>query len=130
MPKPLEGEKIAILATDGVEQSELTEPRKALEAANAKTVLISPAAGTMQAMNHREKGDTLKADLVLSAANPDDFDGLSLPGGVANPDELRTNARAVSFVKAFFNSGKPVAAICHGPWMLVEADVVRGRTLT
>ena|ERR1700758_4064982 len=130
MAKPLEGEKIAILATDGVEQSELTEPRKALEAANAKTVLISPAAGTMQAMNHREKGDTLKADLVLSAANPDDFDGLLLPGGVANPDELRTNARAVSFVKAFFNSGKPVAAICHGPWMLVEADVVRGRTLT
>ena len=83
-------------------------------------------------MNHKEKGNgnTLKVDLALSAANPDDYDGLLLPGGVANPDGLRTNAKAVSFVKTFFDSGKPVAAICHGPWMLVEADVVRGRTLT
>jgi len=81
-------------------------------------------------MNHKEKGNTLKVDLALRVTNPDDYDGLLLPGGVANPDELRTNAKAVSFVKRFFDSGKPVAAICHGPWMLVEADVVRGRTLT
>jgi protease I len=130
MAKPLEGKEIAILATDSVEQSELTEPHKALDEAGAKTVLISPAAGTIQAMNHKEKGDTLKVDLVLSAANPGDYDCVLLPGGVANPDELRINARAVSFVKAFFDSGKPIAAICHGPWMLVEADVVCGRTLT
>ena len=126
----LKGKRIAILATDGVEQSELTEPRKALEEAGARTVLISPAEGTIQAMKHKEKGDTLRVDLALDAANSDDYDGLLLPGGVANPDELRTNPRAVSFVRAFFDSGKPVSAICHGPWMLVEADVVRGRTLT
>ena len=81
-------------------------------------------------MNHEEKGNTLKVDLALSVTNPDDYDGLLLPGGVANPDERRTNAKAVSFVKRFFDSGKTVAAICHGSWMLIEADVVRGRTLT
>ena len=104
---------------------------KALEEAAANTVLISPAVGTIQAMNYKEKGNTLKVDLAPSVTNPDDYDdGLLLPGGVANPDELRTNAKAVSFVKRFFDGGKPVAAICHGPWMLVEADVVRGLTLT
>jgi protease I len=113
-----------------VEQSELTEPRKALEEASANTVLISPVVGTIQAMNHKGKGNTLKVDLAFIAANPDDYDGLLVPDGVANSDELRTNAKAVSFVKRFFESGKPVAAICHGPWMLVEADVVRGRPLT
>ena len=130
MSKPLEGKRIAILLTDGVEQSELTEPRKALEKAGAKTILISPAANTVQAMKHKEKGDTFKVDRPLNSADPNDFDGLLLPGGVANPDELRTNADAVSFVRTIFDSGKPIAAICHGPWMLVEADVVRGRTLT
>jgi protease I len=130
MAKVLEGKTIAFLLTDGVEQSELTEPRKALDEAGAKTVLISPAAGTVQAMKHKEKGDTFKVDLALDAANPDDYDGLVLPGGVANPDELRTNPQAVNFVRAIFDSGKPVSAICHGPWMLVEADVIRGRTLT
>jgi protease I len=130
MAKPQEGKKIAILATDGVEQSELTEPRKALEEAGANTVLISPTVGTIQAMNQKEKSNTLKVNLALSAANPDDYDGLLLPGGVANPDELRTNAQAVTFVRAIFDSGKPVAAICHGPRMVVEADVVRGRMLT
>ena len=130
MAKVLEGKTIAFLLTDGVEQSELTEPRKALDEAGAKTVLISPAAGTVQAMKHKEKGDTFKVDLALDAANPDDYDGLVLPGGVANPDELRTNPQAVNLVRAIFDSGKPVSAICHGPWMLVEADVIRGRTLT
>ena len=117
MAKVLEGKTIAFLLTDGVEQSELTEPRKALDEAGAKTVLILPAAGTVQAMKHKEKGDTFKVDLALDAANPDDYDGLVLPGGVANPDELRTNPQAVNFVRAIFDSGKPVSAICHGPWM-------------
>ena len=120
MAKVLEGKTIAFLLTHGVEQSELTEPRKALDEAGARTVLISPAAGTVQAMKHKEKGDTFKVDLALDAANPDDYDGLVLPGGVANPDELRTNPQAVNFVRAIFDSGKPVSAICHGPWMLVE----------
>src|SRR5258708_40143490 len=115
MSKPLEGKRIAILLTDGVEQSELTEPRKALEKAGAKTILISPAANTVQAMKHKEKGDTFKVDRPLNSADPNDFDGLLLPGGVANPDELRTNADAVSFVRTIFDSGKPMAAICHGP---------------
>jgi protease I len=108
----------------------IDRPCKALEEAAANTVLISPTVGTIQAMNYKEKGNTLKVDLAPSVTNPDDYDGLLLPGGVANPDELRTNAKAVSFVKRFFDGGKPVAAICHGPWMLVEADVVRGLTLT
>jgi protease I len=130
MVTSLRNRKIAILATDGVEQSELTEPRKALESAGANTTLVSPSEGEIQAMNHREKGDKLKVDLALSKANPDEYDSLLLPGGVANPDELRTKPEAVSFVKSFFQRRKPVAAICHGPWMLVEADEVRGRTLT
>ena len=130
MAKPLEGKKIANLSDRRRGAIRIDRPRKALEEAAANTVLISPTVGTIQAMNHKEKGNTLKVDLALSVTNLDDYDGLLLPGGVANPDELRTNAKAVSFVKRFFDSGKPVAAICHGPWMLVEADVVRGRTLT
>lgn len=128
--RPLEGKKIAILSTDGVEQSELTEPRQALEKAGAETILVSPAGDTIQVMTHREKGDTFEVDKLRNNADPNDFDGLLSPGGVANPDELRTNVDAVSFVRTIFDSGKPIAAICHGPWMLVEADVVRGRTLT
>lgn len=130
MAKPLSGKKVAILLTNGVEQSELTEPRKALQEAGAEAEIISPADGEIQAMKHTEKGDTFKVDVALSDADPDDYDALLLPGGVANPDELRTIPEAVSFVKAIFDKGKPVAAICHGPWMLVEADVVRGHTLT
>jgi protease I len=130
MAKSLKGKKIAILLTNGVEQAELTEPRKALEEAGAETELISPAEGSIQAMRHQEKGDTFKVNVALDAADPDDYDALLLPGGVANPDELRVNPKAVSFVKAIFDDGKPVAAICHGPWMLVEADVVRGHSLT
>jgi len=130
MPNKLTGKRIAILAADGVEQVELTEPRKALEAAGAKIELISVAKGKLQAWQHREKGDKFPVDIELDAADPNNYDALLLPGGVANPDQLRTMPKAVRFVKSFFEQGKPVAAICHAPWMLVEADVVQGKTVT
>ena len=130
MSNSLNGTKVAILATDGVEQVELVEPRKALDDAGAMTHLISPKEGTIQAMHHDEKGDQLKVDRVLGDAKASEYDALLLPGGVANPDRLRTDARAVQFVKEFMLSEKPVAAICHGPWLLVEANAVAGRTLT
>ena len=126
----LEGKRIAILATDGVEQVELTEPRAALEAAGAEVDLLSIRSGEIQGMNHIDKGDRFPVDELVADADVSDYDGLLLPGGVVNPDELRTDESAVRFVKQFFESEKPVAAICHGPWTLVEADVVRGRTLT
>jgi protease I len=122
--------KIAFLLTNGVEQVELTEPRKALEAAGAKTVIVSPAKGEIQGMNHHEKGDKFKIDITLSEARVHDYAALVLPGGVANPDELRMTPEAVKFVRGFVESKKPIAAICHGPWMLIEADAVRGHTLT
>jgi protease I len=130
MPNKLSGKRIAILATDGVEQVEMTEPRKALDAAGAKTELVSPAKGKLQAWQHLERGDKFPVDVELDAANPDNYDALVLPGGVANPDQLRTMPKAVQFVRAFFEQSKPVAAICHAPWMLVEADAVRGKTVT
>ncbi|MGA2877884.1 MAG: type 1 glutamine amidotransferase domain-containing protein [Bryobacteraceae bacterium] len=130
MPNKLNGKRIAILATDGVEQVELTEPRKALDAAGAKTELVSPAKGKLQAWRHQDKGDQFPVDVELDAANPSNYDALLLPGGVANPDQLRTMPKAVHFVKSFFDEGKPVAAICHAPWMLAEAGVVHGKTLT
>ena len=130
MPNKLNGKRIAILATDGVEQVEMTEPRKALDAEGAKTELVSPAKGNLQAWKHMDKGDKFPVDVALDAANPNNYDALVLPGGVANPDQLRTMPKAVEFVKSFFEQGKPVAAICHAPWMLVEADAVRGRTVT
>jgi protease I len=130
MPNQLNGKRIAILATDGVEQVELTEPRKALDAAGAKTELVSPAKGKLQAWRHMEKGDQFPVDVELDAANANNYDALMLPGGVANPDQLRTMPKAVQFVKSFFEQDKPVAAICHAPWMLVEADAVRGKTVT
>jgi protease I len=130
MANKLNGKRIAILATDGVEQVEMTEPRKALEAAGATTELVSPAKGKLQAWQHMEKGDKFQVDVELDAANPNNYDALVLPGGVANPDQLRTMPKAVQFVKSFFEQDKPVAAICHAPWLLVEADVVRGRTVT
>lgn len=130
MPNELRGRKVAILATDGVEQVELTEPRKALQQAGAETHLIAPGAGTIRGFNHLDKADTFLVDRTLDQAKASDYDALVLPGGVANPDALRTDERAVRFVRDFFEAGKPVAAICHGPWTLVEADVVRGRTLT
>jgi protease I len=128
--KPLQGKRIAFLATDGVEQVELTEPWKAVEDAGADPVLVSPKEGQIQGFQHLDKGDTFDVDQPVAEALPDRFDGLVLPGGVANPDQLRMDEQAVAFVKTFVESGKPVGVICHGPWTLVEADVVRGRTLT
>jgi protease I len=126
----LKGRRVAILATDGVEQVELVEPRKALDGAGAITHLIAPKGGTIQGMNHDEKGDQLPVDRVLADARASEYDALLLPGGVANPDSLRMDERAVQFVREFMLSEKPVAAICHGPWLLVEADAVAGRRLT
>jgi protease I len=130
MEQGLKGRRIAILATDGVEQVELEEPRKALDAAGATTHLIAPEDGSIQAMNHDEKGARLPVDRVLADARPSEYDALLLPGGVANPDKLRVDQRAVQFVREFMLSDKPVAAICHAAWMLVEANAVAGRTLT
>ncbi|MDQ2871996.1 MAG: type 1 glutamine amidotransferase [Candidatus Eremiobacteraeota bacterium] len=121
---------VAILCTDGVEQVEMTEPRKALDAAGARTVLVSPKSDSIQGWNHDERGDRFPVDRQLDAADPAMFDALVLPGGVQNPDYMRLNPKTVQFVKAFFDAGKPVAAICHGPWMLAEADVVRGKRMT
>ena len=126
----LAGKKIAILATEGFEQSELEKPRHALDEAGAKTELVSPAKGSIRGWDKDDFGDALDVDVDLRQADPADYDGLLLPGGVMNPDKLRQVPEAVRFVRAFFDSGKPVAAICHGPQMLIEADVVRGRRLT
>src|SRR3954451_5070613 len=126
----LDGKKIAFLATDGVEQVELTEPRKAIEDEGATTELLSLDDGEILAFNHLDHGDKLPVDKAVADASADDYDGLVLPGGVANPDFLRQDEDAVAFTRAFFEQGKPVAAICHGPWTLVEAGVVEGRTLT
>jgi len=128
--KQLDGKTVAILVADGFEQVELTEPRKALEAAGARTQIISPADGKVKGWNHTQWGDIFPVDVPLSQANPDDYDALLLPGGVMNPDKLRQNPDATQFVRAFFDSAKPVAAICHGPWTLIDAGVVDGRKLT
>lgn len=130
MPKDLEGRRVAMLVTDGVEQVELTAPRMALDQAGATTHIVSTKPGTIQGFNHLDKGDTFRVDRTLDEAKPGEYDALVLPGGVANPDALRVDERAVRFVREMVRAGKPVAAICHGPWTLVEADVVRGRTLT
>jgi protease I len=123
--------KVAFMvAGEGIEQVELTEPWKAVEEAGARPVLVSPEEGRVQAFNHLDKADTFEVDVTTAAARVDDFDALVLPGGVANPDALRMVDSAVAFAKAFMESGKPVAAICHAPWTLIEADAVRGRTLT
>jgi protease I len=126
----LSGKRIAVLATDMVEQVELTEPWKAVEQAGGTPELVSLEHGEIQGFNHYEKADKFTVDRTVADASPDDYDGLVLPGGVGNPDTLRTEEDAVDFVRTFVESGKPVAVICHGPWTLVEADVVRGRTLT
>ena len=130
MSGELNGKKVAFLATDGVEQVELDEPRKAVEQAGAETVMVSIKSGEIQAFNHLDHGDKIKVDVTADSADAGEFDALVLPGGVANPDFLRGNEDAVRFVKSFFDQDKPVGVICHGPWTLVEADVVRGRTLT
>lgn len=126
----LNGMKVAILAAEGFEQAELTEPRKALQDAGAETQVVSPAQGEVQGWKHFDKGERIKVDVPLEQADAAEFDALLLPGGVANPDQLRMMPKAVQFVRAFFETGKPVAAICHGPWTLIDAGVVRGRTLT
>ena len=126
----LNGKRIAFLATDGVEQIELTEPWKAVEQAGGKPELISLEAGEVQAFDHLDKADTFTVDGVVAEADAGDYDGLVLPGGVANPDALRMDDDAIGFIRGFFEEGTPVAVICHGPWTLVEGDLVRGRRIT
>jgi protease I len=131
MAGELNGRRVAFLvAHEGVEQVELTAPWEAVQDAGATPQLVSPAEDEIQAFNHLDKADRFPVDVPLAQASADDFDALVLPGGVANPDFLRMNPKAVAFAKAFFTAGKPVGVICHGPWTLVEADVVRGRTIT
>jgi protease I len=130
MDKPLEGYRVAILATNGFEEAELVEPRKALESAGAKTTVVAPDGGTLQGMNHSEKGQQVKVDRKLSDAKPDDFDAVLLPGGVANADSLRMNSDAQEFVIALDAAKKPLAVICHGSWLLISAGLSKGRHLT
>jgi protease I len=131
MSNELQGKRIAILtANEGVEQVEYVKPREALENAGATVDLLAPEKGDVQMFDHLDKADTFTADRAVADAGADDYDALMLPGGVANPDNLRTHEEAVAFVQGFVNAGKPIAAICHAPWTLIEADAVRGRTLT
>lgn len=130
MEKKLNGKRVAILVADGFEQIELTGPKEALEEAGAETQIVSPNEGTVAGWHHFDGGDLFDVDVPLAEANAEEFDALLLPGGVANPDQLRMQPEAVRFVKAFFDAGKPVAAICHGPWTLIEAGGVKGRTMT
>jgi protease I len=130
MAENLRGKKIAILATDGFEQVELTEPRQALDEAGATTEIVSPRSGEIKGWKFKDWGDTVKVDKTLDQAKAQDYDALLLPGGVINPDHLRMEPKAVAFVKDFVATGRPVAAICQGPWTLVEAGVVKGKTFT
>jgi protease I len=130
MADRINGTVAVLVANEGIEQVELTEPWSALEDAGARVELLAPSGGEAQAMHHLDKADTFSVDRPVADANPDEYVALMLPGGVANPDFLRMDPDAISFVRSFFDAGKPVAAICHAPWTLVEADVVRGRTLT
>ena len=126
----LNGKKVAILVADGFEQIELISPRKALEQAGAETEVVSPATTKVKGWNFTDWGTEVDVDVPLEAADPEDYDALLLPGGVMNPDHLRRNKQALNFVKAFFESDKPVGAICHGPWTLIDAGLVKGRTMT
>jgi len=131
MPTDLKGKRIAFLvAQEGVEEVELTGPWKAVEDAGGEPVLIAPQKGEVQTFNHLDKSATYDVDVTLADARPEDYDGVVLPGGVANPDQLRTEPDAISFLRQHFSAGKPAGVICHGPWTLVEADLVRGRRLT
>jgi protease I len=130
MAQTLSGKTVAILATDGVELVELTEPMKALNEAGASVEIVSLKAGDFQGFNHLTPGDKVTADKAVAGVDTSAYSALMLPGGVANPDQLRANEDAVKFVRAFFDAGKPVAAICHAPWLLIEAGVVEGRTMT
>ncbi len=125
----LNGKRVAILATDGFEQSELMQPKQALEQAGAQTKVVSPKEGRIRGWKHVQWGDEVPVDLKLEQAKPEDFDALVLPGGVMNPDKLRMDPKAVQFVKSFFDARKPVAAICHGPWTIVEAGCAKGRKI-
>ncbi len=127
MNKTLAGKKVAILVADGFEQ---VEPREALEKAGAETKIVSPKSGKIQGMHHADKADKFDVDLTLQEARPEEFDALMIPGGLMNPDQLRSTLEAIEFVRHFFSQGKPVAAICHGPWVLIDAGIVRGRRLT
>ncbi len=130
MTHTLQNRRVAILVADGFEQIELTGPRTALEEAGALTQIISPMKGEVEGWNHFDKGDKFPVDVALADANAADFDSLLMPGGVANPDQLRINEKAINFIKAFFEAGKPVAVICHGSWPLIDAGVVKGRKIT
>ena len=130
MNASLDGKKIAILVADGFEQVEMTKPKKALEKAGASVEIVSPNHWRVKGVHHDKPGDKFKVDVHLKKADPNDYDGLVLPGGLMNPDTLRADPDAVKFVKAFFTAHKPVAAICHGPWILINAGVVKGRTMT
>ncbi len=130
MANELNGKKVAILVASGFEQVELTEPKKALEAAGATTTLISLEGGTVRGFNRDDPADSFKVEKTIDSVSAKDYDALLLPGGVSNPDKLRVNAQAVAFVKAFADVGKPIAAICHGPWTLIDAGIAKGKTLT
>ena len=130
MAKKISGRKVAILAADGFEQVELTKPRAALDEAGATTTVVSIKPGEIQGLNHADKGDTVAVDRTLDEAKPEDFDTLMIPGGLMNPDTLRSSDGALEFVRHFFREGKPVAAICHAPWVLIDAGIIRGRTVT
>lgn len=130
MADKLAGKKVAILAADGFEEVELTKPRKALEEAGAKTSVVSIKSGKIQGMNHADKGESVAVDVTLEEAKPQEFDALLIPGGLMNPDTLRSTDEALEFVRHFFRQGKPVAAICHAAWVLIDAEVVSGRTIT
>jgi protease I len=128
--RDLDGLKVAVLVADGFEQVEMVEPRRALEQAGAQPKIVSPVQGEVQGWNHFDKADKFKVDVPLDQARAEDFDALLLPGGVANPDQLRMKPKAVEFVRSFMAAAKPVAVICHGPWTLIEADALHGRTIT
>lgn len=130
MSEQLEGKKIAILATEGFEEVELSEPRKALDAAGAETFIVAPKSGTIRAWDHTHWSDDYEVDIPLEEASAEDYDGLLLPGGVLNPDKLRMNKKAVQFVTDFLHAGKPIAAICHGPQILIETREISGKTMT
>jgi len=130
MANSLNGKKVAILVDQGFEQVEMLKPKQALEQAGAKTQLVSPQQGNVKSWEHTDWGKEYPVDVQLDQANPEDYDALLLPGGVMNPDHLRRNEKAQAFVRAFFDAGKPVAAICHAPWTLIDAAVVSGRAMT
>jgi len=130
MNNNLNGKRVAILVADGFEQVEMTEPRKALQEAGATTEIVSPAKGKVKGWQHTEWGDQFPVDVPLDSANPGNYDALLLPGGVMNPDKLRLQPKAIEFAKHFWDAGKPIAAICHGPWLLIDSGIARGRRLT